>query len=134
MGDGFHPFCQQSLTLASDSPKLLPTKILPPTSSCQHSVVDNICNMLLTMKLKRRSMADTGNRRPVAVRASQSMVECFDTSLSITSSTERRNGPIRSKIGSMNNISHRPGGGQVKIESKRMSFVGVQSKVRIFQS
>merc|ERR1719204_624338 len=78
---------------------------------------------------KRRSMADTGNRRPVAVRASQSMVECFDTSLSITSSTERRNGPIRSKIGSMNNISHRPGGGQVKIESKRMSFAGVQSKI-----
>ena len=75
-------------------------------------------------------MADTGNRRPVAVRASQSMVECFDTSLSITSSTERR-GPIRSKIGSMNNISHRPGGGKVKIESKRMSFVGVQSKVKL---
>ena len=79
-------------------------------------------------------MADTGNRRPVAVRASQSMVECFDTSLSITSSTERRNGPIRSKIGSMNNISHRPGGGQVKIESKRMSFAGVQSKVGVFRS
>ena len=56
-------------------------------------------------------MADTGNRRPIAVRASQSLVEGFDTSLSITSSTERRNGPIRSKIGSMNNISHRPGGG-----------------------
>lgn len=113
---------------------MLPRQILPPTSSCQHTIVSTICNLLLTMILKRRSMADTGNRRPVAVRASQSMVECFDTSLSITSSTERRNGPIRSKIGSMNNISHRPGGGQVKIESKRMSFVGVQSKVRIFQS
>ena len=75
---------------------------------------------------------DTGNRRqPVAVRASQSMVECFDTSLSISSSIEKRNGPIRSKIGSMNNISHRPGGGQFKVESKRMSFVGVQSKVKL---
>ena len=39
VGDGFHPFCQQSLTLAPD--RLL-TKILPPTSSCQHSIVGNI--------------------------------------------------------------------------------------------
>ena len=48
-------------------------------------------------------------------------------SISIRSgSTTSRSGPIKSKIGSFNNITHKPGGGNVKIESKRKSFANVQ--------
>ena len=57
------------------------------------------------------------------------MVESLDASVSIASSSERR-GPIKSKIGSLSNVKHKPGGGNVKIGSKRMSFAGVSSKVR----
>ena len=59
------------------------------------------------------------------------MVESLDaTSVSITSSIDRKSSvPIKSKIGSLNNVKHRPGGGSFKIESKRMSFAGVGSKI-----
>ena len=65
------------------------------------------------------------------MRSSQSMIESLDASMSIASSSERR-GPIKSKIGSLSNVKHRPGGGNFRIDSKRMSFAGVSSKVRLF--
>ena len=56
------------------------------------------------------------------------MIESLDTSVSVASSSERR-GPIKSKIGSLSNVKHRPGGGNVKIESRRTSYIGVGSRV-----
>merc|ERR1711892_705272 len=75
--------------------------------------------------------AEMEKRKSLSVRSSQSMAESLDaTSVSITSSIDRKSSaPIKSKIGSLNNVKHRPGGGSFKIESKRMSFAGVGSKI-----
>lgn len=36
---------------------------------------------------------------------------------------------VRSKVGSMDNVKHKAGGGQVKVETKKIDLTNVKSKV-----
>ena len=46
--------------------------------------------------------------------------------LSLTQEPVAAKTKISSKIGSLSNINHKPKGGEKKIQTKRLSFVGVQ--------
>jgi hypothetical protein len=83
-----------------------------------------------TLRMNRSAMLRLEKRKSMIPQSSVSTNDpSMADSISIRSgSTTSRSGPIKSKIGSFNNITHKPGGGNVKIESKRKSFANVQSR------
>jgi len=83
-----------------------------------------------TLKMNRSAMLRLEKRKSMIPQSSVSTNDPSNAdSMSIRSgSTTSRSGPIKSKIGSLSNISHKPGGGNVKIESRRKSFANVQSR------
>ena len=91
---------------------------------------------LLRQQMLQQKMAKTGQVGSVRLSKSAHQIApsvATDETSSVGSSS-RRGGKISSKIGSLANVKHKPGGGDVKIHSRRQSFAGVKSKCGTFQN
>lgn len=75
---------------------------------------------------RRVSVIFTKNRNVIDINGSLSIVSMNKIKVGNAPPPNLRE--VRSKIGSLSNAAHRPGGGNVKIESKKLEF-NVESRI-----